>query len=152
MEDAIMSTRSELYHCFGLGVVEVSRTEFGGGETVFYCQTPASRLRCACCYGTDVICRGNATTIEAVPAAHPKPNSRFGVIPMLMIRRPIITETTSMPVSGHNATNPQRERNAVLRPSLRSGVSHRATVIVATATATRTQENVNLKRTARLNE
>jgi len=57
MEDAIMSTRNELYHCFGLGVVEVSRTEFGGGETVFYCQTPASRLRCACCYGTDVICR-----------------------------------------------------------------------------------------------
>ena len=56
-----MSTRSELYHCFGLGVVEVSRTEFGGGETVFYCQTPASRLRCACCYGTEVICRGTVT-------------------------------------------------------------------------------------------
>ena len=56
-----MSTRSELYHCFGLGVVEVSRMGFGGGETVFHCRTPVSRLRCACCYGTDVICRGTVT-------------------------------------------------------------------------------------------
>lgn len=56
-----MSTRSELYHCFGLGVVEVLRTDFNGGETVFCCRTPASRLRCACCHGTDVIRRGTVT-------------------------------------------------------------------------------------------
>jgi len=61
MEDATMSTRSALYHCFGLGVVEVLRTEFDGGESVFHCRTPVSRLRCACCYGTDVICRGTVT-------------------------------------------------------------------------------------------
>jgi len=53
-----MSTRSELYHCFGLGVVEVLRTDFSGGATVLHCRHPASRLRCACCYGSDVICRG----------------------------------------------------------------------------------------------
>ena len=56
-----MATRSELYHCFGLGVVEVLRTEFGNSETVFCCRTPASRLRCADCNGTDVICRGTVT-------------------------------------------------------------------------------------------
>jgi len=56
-----MSTRSELYHCFGLGVVEVLRTDFSGGATVFHCRSPASRLRCACCCGIDVICRGTVT-------------------------------------------------------------------------------------------
>ena len=53
-----MSTRSELYHCFGLGVVEVLRTEFAGGGTVFHCRSPAERLRCVCCHSSDVICRG----------------------------------------------------------------------------------------------
>ena len=35
-----MSTRSELYHCFGLGVVELLRTDFRGGETTVHCRHP----------------------------------------------------------------------------------------------------------------
>ena len=56
-----MSTRSELYHCFGLGVVEVLGTDFGHGETVFRCRHPKNRLRCACCHSGDVILRGTVT-------------------------------------------------------------------------------------------
>ena len=53
-----MSTRSELYHCFGLGVVSVERTEFVGGATVFHCRHPKDRLRCPCCHSASVIRRG----------------------------------------------------------------------------------------------
>lgn len=56
-----MSTRSELYHCFGLGVVEVLSTEFTGGKTVFRCRHAKERLACAGCHSGDVIRRGTVT-------------------------------------------------------------------------------------------
>ena len=56
-----MSTRSELHHCFGLGTVEVLRTEFVGGETVFHCRHPPKRVRCPCCHGSSVIRRGTVS-------------------------------------------------------------------------------------------
>jgi transposase len=52
-----MSTRSELYHCFGLGTVELLRTDFVGGTTVFHCRHERKRLLCACCHGGRVIRR-----------------------------------------------------------------------------------------------
>lgn len=57
-----MSTRSELYHCFGLGVVEVLGTSFVGGATIFRCRHPEDRICCAACQSTDVILRG--TTVR----------------------------------------------------------------------------------------
>jgi len=56
-----MSTRSELYHCFGLGVVELLRIDYSGGETVYHCRHPVSRLCCARCHGGNVIRRGTVT-------------------------------------------------------------------------------------------
>jgi len=53
-----MSTRSELFHCFGLGTVEVLGTSFAGGTTVFRCRHERKRLFCACCHSGRVIRRG----------------------------------------------------------------------------------------------
>lgn len=53
-----MSTRSEMYHCFGLGTVEPLKTEFRKGRTYFHARHPLGRLRCPCCHSSDVIRRG----------------------------------------------------------------------------------------------
>ena len=50
-----MSTRSELFHCFGLGTVELLRTDFVGGATVFHCRHEKKRLFCACCHSSRLI-------------------------------------------------------------------------------------------------
>jgi len=53
-----MSTRSEMYHCFGLGVVEVTRVDYGGGRTVYHARHRHDRVVCPECHGRDVICQG----------------------------------------------------------------------------------------------
>lgn len=53
-----MSTRSELYHCFGLGVVELLRIDYSGSTTTFHCRCPSERLCCALCSSPEVTCRG----------------------------------------------------------------------------------------------
>jgi len=53
-----MSTRSELFHCFGLGTVELLRTDFVGGATVFHCRHEKKRLFCPCCHSSRLIRRG----------------------------------------------------------------------------------------------
>ena len=62
------STRSELHHCFGLGTVELLRTDFVGGATVFHCRHERKRLFCACCHSGRVIRRGTvARRFRLVP-------------------------------------------------------------------------------------
>jgi hypothetical protein len=53
-----MSTRSELYHCFGLGVVEVTRVDHVGGQMVFHARHPKERIVCPACGSGDVVCQG----------------------------------------------------------------------------------------------
>jgi transposase len=53
-----MSTRSELYHCFGLGVVEVLKVDHSGGRTVFHARHARDRISCSACHGSDVTLRG----------------------------------------------------------------------------------------------
>ena len=53
-----MSTRSELYHCFGLGVVEVTRVDHIGGRMVFHARHPKERIACPVCGSGDVVCQG----------------------------------------------------------------------------------------------
>lgn len=53
-----MSTRSELYHCFGLGVVEILKVDHSGGSTVFHARHPRTAIRCPVCHGSDIRLRG----------------------------------------------------------------------------------------------
>lgn len=53
-----MSTRSLLYHGFGLGTMEPLRTEVVDGGLVFHVRTPLERLCCAYCHSAEVIRRG----------------------------------------------------------------------------------------------
>jgi len=56
-----MSTASEMYHAFGLGVVECSKTEYVGGVVKFHVRTPSDRVVCSVCRGSNVKCRGCMT-------------------------------------------------------------------------------------------
>jgi len=62
-----MSTRSELYHCFGMGVVEVTRTEHVGGRTIFHARHPRERIVCPVCHSGDVICQGVVQRLLRLP-------------------------------------------------------------------------------------
>jgi len=53
-----MSTTSEMCHAFGLGVVELSKTEYAGGVVKFHVRTPQERVVCPLCLGPNVKCRG----------------------------------------------------------------------------------------------
>jgi len=54
-----MSTRSELYHCFGLGVVDVTRVDHEDGQTVFHARHRRERIVCPVCRSGSVICQGS---------------------------------------------------------------------------------------------
>ncbi len=63
-----MSTRSELYHCFGLGVVECTKTDYSAGKTMFHVRHPRERIVCPVCHGPDIRCRGTVErTFRLVP-------------------------------------------------------------------------------------
>lgn len=53
-----MSTRSLLYHGFGLGTMEPQKTTFTGGAITLHIRRPLQRLCCSQCCGANVIRRG----------------------------------------------------------------------------------------------
>jgi len=56
-----MPTRSELYHCFGLGVVECHKTDFTEGKTVLHVRHPFHRIVCPVCRSSNIRRRGVVT-------------------------------------------------------------------------------------------
>lgn len=53
-----MSTKSLLYHGFGLGTMESSRISYEQGTVTFHVQRPISRLLCSNCHSSNIIRRG----------------------------------------------------------------------------------------------
>ncbi len=53
-----MSTRSLLYHGFGLSSVEPLKTDYVDGQIHMHVRTPLDRLRCPACHGPNIIRRG----------------------------------------------------------------------------------------------
>ena len=53
-----MSTKSLLYHGFGLGTIEPMKTTYKSGIITFHVRRPLDRLCCPCCHSPDVIRRG----------------------------------------------------------------------------------------------
>ena len=75
-----MSTRSELYHCFGLGVVEVTRVDHEDGQTVFHARHAKERVVCPICRSGEVICQGTVEReFRLPPIGRRKVNLRFTV-------------------------------------------------------------------------
>lgn len=53
-----MSTRSLLYHGFGLGTMEPMKTTFDQGEITLHVRRARERLCCPCCHSANVVLRG----------------------------------------------------------------------------------------------
>lgn len=68
-----MSTPSELYHCFGLGVVECLRTSYGEGKVVFHVRHGIERLRCPVCHSGNIRRRGCLQRDFLLPPIGSKP-------------------------------------------------------------------------------
>jgi transposase len=63
-----MSTRSELYHCFGLGVVEATGVRFDGGRTVYSARHPRDRIVCPICRSAEITCQGTVNRSFRMPS------------------------------------------------------------------------------------
>lgn len=75
-----MSTRSELYHCFGLGVVELTREDHREGQTVFHARHARERVVCPTCRSGDVVCQGTVEReFRLPPIGRRKVSLRFTI-------------------------------------------------------------------------